>query len=152
MKRYFFLLFISLLLITSCGSQGDKSSASPQYAQPQPPAPPTSADTRQREEAAAQAVLDTARLAFNAGGYDAARNMVKNIRTRFPHALNAREDAILLLDSIEMHEAASRVARLDATGRATTDENIAIERAKAADKVAFYSEKLAHDQAARKQH
>ena len=96
--------------------------------------------------------MDTVRLTFKAGGFEKARNKVKSIRTRFPHALNAREDAILLLDSIEMHEAAARVALLDATGRVETDESMAVERAKAADKVQFFSEKLAYDLAARKQH
>ena len=58
----------------------------------------------------------------------------------------------MLIDSIEILEAAARVARMDATGQTETDEATAIERAKAADKVAFFQEKLARDIAARKNH
>ena len=126
--------------------------ATSQYAPAQPENADSKTDERAAEESAAQAVLDTVRLAFRAGDFETARNEVKSIRTRFPHALNSREDAILLLDSIEMYEAADRVAMLDATGRVETDESVAVERAKAADKVQFFSDKLAHDRAARKQH
>ncbi len=147
------LILISILLttfMTACDNPKaeTKTTNTPQYVQTQSEVP----DKKVLDEEEAQAVLDTARLALHAGGFETARAKTKSIRTRFPHALNAREDAILLLDSIEIMEAASKVTRLDATGSVETDESIAVERAKAADKVEFFQEKLARDIAARKTH
>ncbi|MBR1838553.1 MAG: hypothetical protein IJ786_03255 [Bacteroidaceae bacterium] len=150
--RYALFFFVNLSLIfTSCTSKSNDdtttatSSAQPTYAVAQPTA-------REVQEAAAQAVLDTARIALRANGFEAARSKAQSIRTRFPKALNAREDAILLIDSAEIFEAAARVARLDGTGLVETDEATAIDRAKAADKLEYFHQKLARDIATRHEH
>ncbi|MBQ7634054.1 MAG: hypothetical protein IJS89_00580 [Bacteroidaceae bacterium] len=146
----FILSSFLFLFFSACSSNEAVPAPS---ATSQPTAAENSASAaRTAEESAAQALLDTARLALQAGGFETARTKALGIRKQYPQALNAREDAILLLDSIEMFEAAARVARLDATGSVETDEAIAVERAKAADKVEFFQQKLAHDIAARKTH
>lgn len=147
---FLFAFSISCLLVASCVSKNEDPVPST-VEQPTSSNPQTSKDFSADEETA-QAVLDTARLALQAGGFETALSKARSIRSRYPKALNAREDAILLIDSIEMLEAASRVARMDATRQTETDEATAIERAKAADKVAFFQEKLARDIATRKNH
>lgn len=152
MNRIPTLLTICVLCLVSCSKKDAPQNAetTPQYA-PQE-ASPASGHTADADETAAAALLDTARIALQAGGFDTARSKARSVKLRFPHALNAREDAILLLDSIEIFEAAAKVARLDATGHVEADEAIAVERAKAADKVEFFQQKLARDIAARKRH
>ena len=148
--KAFPLVIATIFGLASCGSKQEAAPA-PQYT-PTPLTAETKIAARAVDETAAAAVFDTARLAFHAGGYETAARLARSVRQRYPAALNAREDAILLIDSIEMAEAAVRVARLDATGCVDTDEGVAVERAKAADKVAYYQQKLARDLQARKRH
>lgn len=150
MNRPGLYIFVILLCLTACTKKETETAL--QYVPTDSASVNTDKGAHVADEATAQAVLDTARLAFSAGGFEKARTLVKSVRTRYPHALNAREDAILLLDSIEIQEAAAKVARLDATGQTETDEATAIERAKAADKVEYFREKLARDIAMRKKH
>jgi len=54
------------------------------------------------EEVAGMATLNRARLAMNEGDYAAAKERILNLRTMHPKAFQARREAILTLDSVEM--------------------------------------------------
>lgn len=56
------------------------------------------------EEQAARMVYE-ARYALGHHHYDEARDTILSMRRRFPTAIEARKQGILLLDSIEMHAA-----------------------------------------------
>lgn len=47
-------------------------------------------------------MLCEARAAYTQGDYTAARDTILSLRQRFPKALDARRQAILLLDSVEL--------------------------------------------------
>lgn len=49
-----------------------------------------------------QQMLAEARQLYSDGNYSAAHDTVLSLRKRFPTALNARHEAILLMDSIEL--------------------------------------------------
>lgn len=102
-------------------------------------------------------LLDETRLELAKGHFNESKAMIDTLRKRFPTALNAREDAILLLDSINLAEARIQldtcVARmnrpnLDRIALDTLDFN----RDEAQQKVLFFEKKLDHDKANRQKH
>ena len=60
------------------------------------------ADNHERE---AREMVINARIMFAAKEYRAACDTIRAMRTRYPRALEARREALLLLDSIEMQAA-----------------------------------------------
>ena len=50
-------------------------------------------------------MLNEARAAYAQGNYAAARDTIMSLRERYPRALEARRQAILLLDSVELMDA-----------------------------------------------
>lgn len=52
-----------------------------------------------------QRMLNEARAAYAQGNYAAARDTIMSLREHYPRALDARRQAILLLDSVELKEA-----------------------------------------------
>ena len=102
-------------------------------------------------------LLDDSRAALTQGQYAESKALIDTLRKRFPMALNAREDAILLLDSINLAEAHVQldtcIARLnqpdlDRIALDTLDFN----RDEAQQKVHFFEKKLEHDKANRQKH
>ena len=55
----------------------------------------------QTPEEKGQQVLNEARTAYAEGRFDAARDSILSLRLRYPMALEARRQAILLMDSVE---------------------------------------------------
>ena len=49
-----------------------------------------------------EALLNEARLLYSEGKYAAARDSIESLRKRFPTAIEARRQAILLMDSVEL--------------------------------------------------
>ncbi|MBP3775084.1 MAG: hypothetical protein ILA34_07020 [Bacteroidaceae bacterium] len=101
--------------------------------------------------------LSNARKALAAHDFALAKAWVDSLRTQYPTALNAREDAILFLDSVGLAEAHVEVAALEEAlqqpdltriGKDTLDFNYD----EAKQKVRFFEKKLEHDKANHKQH
>lgn len=64
---------------------------------------------RQQAERDGAAILDEARLSFRQSRYDEARQHIRRLRSDVPLALDARRQAIILLDSIELRAATDSV-------------------------------------------
>lgn len=58
-------------------------------------------------------MLTEARNALQAKSYNAARDTIMSLRKRFPTAIEARKQAILLLDSVEMLAAEDSLTQAD---------------------------------------
>ncbi len=58
--------------------------------------------TTPSDEEMGEMMLSQARIAYSKGDYDASRDTILSLRKRFPKALGARAQAILLLDSVEL--------------------------------------------------
>ena len=108
-------------------------------------------------EAAGQTCLSDARVALSINDFKKAKSCIDRLRKEFPLALNAREEGILLLDSIDLAEA--RI-QLEESKRQANRPNLSnIERDtlginldRAQQKVKFFLKKLEHDKAAIKRH
>lgn len=101
-------------------------------------------------EVEGQAWLGKARTALRDSDFAAARRAIDSLRSQCAEALNAREQGILLLDSIELAEARLQLADaqkaasqqgLDIYARDSVDTHL--DRMKA--KVQFFERKLQHD-------
>ena len=66
-----------------------------------------------KEEQQASRMLGDARFALRHGHYDEARDSILSMRRQHPTALQARRQAILLLDSIEMAAAADSLKQAE---------------------------------------
>ncbi|MCR5433158.1 MAG: hypothetical protein K6F20_02045 [Bacteroidaceae bacterium] len=66
-----------------------------------------------KEEQLASRMLGDARFALRHGHYDEARDSILSMRRQHPTALQARRQAILLLDSIEMAAAADSLKQAE---------------------------------------
>ncbi len=64
-------------------------------------------------EAEGAQMLKEARQALSVKQYNAARDTILSLRKRFPTAIEARKQAILLLDSVEMMAAADSLQTAD---------------------------------------
>lgn len=102
--------------------------------------------------------LSRARVQLEAKEYAAAREEIKELREKVPMALNAREAAILLLDSIDLAEAQEHLRQVDSALRALEDttgitrDTLQISFDEACQKIKFYHRKLQHDRKNRKEH
>ena len=103
------------------------------------------------------ACLGKARAALCAGDTKRVKALVDSLRSEYPMALNAREDAILLLDSANLTEAHEEVSTLEGTlqnarltriGRDTVEFNLD----EAREKVRFFEKKISVDKAKKKTH
>ncbi|MGN0233696.1 MAG: hypothetical protein ACI4B5_04635 [Bacteroidaceae bacterium] len=66
-----------------------------------------------RKEEAAQQMLQEARIALKHHQYSEAKDSILSLRKKHPHALQARRQGILLLDSIEMMAAADSLTKAE---------------------------------------
>lgn len=102
--------------------------------------------------------LYRARLELNAGNYEEARQLVKQMREEVPLALNARESGILLMDSINLAEAQEQLRVRDSLIQVTENpdrlarDTMQARFDEACQKVKFYHRKLQHDRKNKKQH
>ena len=102
--------------------------------------------------------LYRARLELNAGNYEEARQLVKQMREEVPLALNARESGILLMDSINLAEAQEQLRVTDSLIQVTENpdrlarDTMQARFDEACQKVKFYHRKLQHDRKNKKQH
>ncbi len=106
-------------------------------------------EARSQMEQEAAGRLQTARQQLAAHQYEAARQTVRNMRKDCYLALNARENAILLMDSIDWLAAQAELAHVDSLMRQQSDSIGQADFDEACRKVQFYERKLQHDRKAR---
>ena len=108
-------------------------------------------------EAAGQTCLSDARVALSINDFTKAKNCIDRLRKEYPLALNAREEGILLLDSIDLAEARIQLEESKRqAGRANLSnierDTLGINLDRAQQKVKFFLKKLEHDKAAIQRH
>lgn len=106
-------------------------------------------EARARMEQEAAGRLQTARRQLAAHQYAAARKTVTQMRKDCYLALNAREKAILLMDSIDWMAAQAELAHVDSLMRLQPDSVGQADFDEACRKVQFYERKLQHDHKAK---
>ena len=101
-------------------------------------------EARDTQAAQGSVLLSEARSLCQAGRYDAARDTILSLRRTCPLAIEARKQAILLMDSVEMLAAQDSLAtlpeRMDTAlaGYAAEYERLSL-------KAQFFQRKLEHD-------
>ena len=101
-------------------------------------------EARDTQAAQGSVLLSEARTLCQAGRYDAARDTTQSLRRTCPLAIEARKQAILLMDSVEMLAAQDSLAtlpeRMDTAlaGYAAEYERLSL-------KAQFFQRKLEHD-------
>ena len=96
---------------------------------------------------AGRALIEEARGAYQQGDYDKAVALIDSVRSAHPRAMNAREDGILLKDSVELAKAELELKRL-----ADENNNDAELWEEAQRKIKFFARKLQYDKEQRKVH
>lgn len=94
--------------------------------------------------------LQEARAALSRGDFSRARQSIDSLRTHYPKAFNAREEGILVLDSVDLFEAQKQLLETDARLKQLGLSRIARDTLQfrydeAAQKIKFFSRKLQHD-------
>lgn len=112
------LLFVSCLLLVGCGN---------------------ALTEREKAELGGAQLINQAREAFVGSDYTTAVALIDSIRNAFPLALNAREEGILLKDSVLLEQAREELRNAkDVAGDSIDLEELHM-------KVTFYERKLQHD-------
>lgn len=108
-------------------------------------------------EAMGRLWVSKARMCMAQGQWEQARIMIDSLRTHTPTALNAREDGIIVLDSIELLSARQSADSLQSSPLLKSADMIVrdsistqLDRAEA--KVRFYEKKIAYDLQHKQQH
>ncbi len=101
-------------------------------------------ELRKTMEKDAAVCMKNAREQFAAGNFEQARETIVQMREKFPQAITARKQAILLMDSVELEEAREELAHTDSLLRTQAVGNADM-LDEACKKVEFYGRKLKHD-------
>lgn len=128
-----------LLSLVSCGEKGEKQNWSP---------------SRVKMEQRGQQLLAEARRALASADFETAREQVKLMRRECTLALNAREEGILLMDSIDLKQAVKQLEQTDSLQLAHPDNAHLLQQSieDLSQKIKFYKRKLEHDKQNRKKH
>lgn len=119
------LLFVSCLLLVGCGN---------------------ALTEREKAELGGAQLINQAREAFVGSDYTTAVALIDSIRNAFPLALNAREEGILLKDSVLLEQARQELHNAkDIAGDSIDMEELHM-------KVTFYERKLQHDMEQKQTH
>lgn len=114
---------------------------------------PNASSRRKADETKAQSYLDEAREALSTGNFGVAKSQIKALRDSCRYALEAREQAILLMDSIDIFAASKEMQKVDSLIRNATEEPSQELKEKYNElfqQVKFYQRKLQHDKQQRK--
>jgi hypothetical protein len=108
-------------------------------------------------EAEGQKYLQRARISLQNGATKDAKALIDSLRVRCPMALNAREEGIILLDSINLVESKRQLDSMDCFLQTATltrlgKDTMDFKRDELNQKVRFFMKKLSHDQQNKKQH
>ena len=113
---------------------------------------------RQNDEIAGAQALDNARRQLNARDYEGARRIIRTMRHTHPLALTARENGILLMDSIDLVAAREAILQAERSASADTAAHPAQrggnnrQRMELYRRLRFFERKLQHDFRQRKSH
>lgn len=116
----------------------------------------TACTTSDDTEKMGQLYLAQARDYLGFERFAEARAAIDSLRANYPRAFNAREEGILLLDSIDLQEArknleeAQKSLALNPSG--AEKDSIEFDKEEAEQKITFFTKKLAHDKANFKKH
>ncbi|GAY30803.1 hypothetical protein IMSAGC014_02169 [Bacteroidaceae bacterium] len=104
-------------------------------------------EKRQLMETRAQEMLSGARQALIRQDFEKAKNTIEAMRTQCNLALEARQQGILLMDSIYLQEAVNKMMQADSLMKTqTVDSLILVPRLEEfGEKIKFYRRKLEHD-------
>ena len=133
MNKIFTYLSVLLLVLTAACSSGGKNE---HYSK-----------LRQKQEPLGEQCLEKARAYLNNAEYDAAIKEVQSVSRLYPHAISAREQGILLLDSIQLAQSRTELEAYvadhpnDSLGQKGIDTHFE----DLCNKVKFYQKKLEHD-------
>ena len=142
MQRLFLVPLLSLVLL--CAGCHEKT--------------PKVSSRRLADESAGQAALARARQQLATQHYDSARATIRTMRRAHPHALTAREDGILLMDSIDLAATRTAIAQLEKTPHSPGVPDTYSRRQGSPAlpelyrRLRFYERKLQHDHRQRKSH
>lgn len=142
MQRLFLIPLLSLVLL--CAGCHEKT--------------PKVSSRRLSDESAGQAALARARQQLATQHYDSARATIRTMRRAHPHALTAREDGILLMDSIDLAATRTAIDQLEKTPHSpgVPDTHSRRQGSTALPelyrRLRFYERKLQHDHRQRKSH
>ena len=101
---------------------------------------------REKAELGGAQLINQAREAFVGSDYTTAVVLIDSIRNAFPLALNAREEGILLKDSVLLEQACEELRKAkDIAGDSIDMEELHM-------KVTFYERKLQHDMEQKQTH
>lgn len=142
MKTKHLLLFL-LLALTACKKQNEETAHF--------------SEARAEMEVQGSQSLNLARTLMAEGNFTAARDTLVQMRENYPLALNAREEGILLMDSIDLGEAQMLLAEVDRllqTVGANTSlhDSLQSEYEELHQKVKFFQRKLRHDKENTRKH
>lgn len=104
-------------------------------------------EKRTAMEADAAGRLAQARTFLAQGNTSSARDIIKKMRKDCYLAIDARKSSILLMDSIDIAESKSNLAKVDSLLRLCVDTVSKDDFDEACRKVQFYEQKLRHDSA-----
>ncbi len=116
----------------------------------------TACTTSDDTEKMGQLCLAQARDYLGFERFAEARAAIDSLRANYPRAFNAREEGILLLDSIDLQEArknleeAQKSLALNPSG--AEKDSIEFDKEEAEQKITFFTKKLTHDKANFKKH
>lgn len=101
---------------------------------------------REKAELGGAQLINQAREAFVTADYNTAVELIDSIRDAYPLALNAREEGILLKDSVLLEQAREELRNAkDIAGDTIDMEELQM-------KVTFYERKLQHDMEQKQTH
>lgn len=113
---------------------------------------------RLADESAGRAALARARQQLATQHYDSARATIRTMRRAHSHALTAREDGILLMDSIDLAATRTAIDQLESSPHSPDVPDAHSRRQGSAAlpelyrRLRFYERKLQHDHRQRKSH
>lgn len=134
--RYVLSVLMTLILLWSCGGGNSTDGDGQNYSA-----------KRAADEEAARPCLAAGRKALAEKDFATASAKVTELRKSYPMAITAREEALLLWDSIQWMEAEEQLRALDARIQdgAVDADSLQVELEDLLHRVEFYKRKLAHD-------
>ena len=138
-----FVILFCIAVATSCGNQEKQTDHTADYSQ-----------ARLKDEQGGAVYLDSIRQSIVVKDWEQGKSQIEKLRQQYPLALDAREQALLLWDSICWMEAEAELIRVDAWlqpgGGSQTASKVECDSMRAAfdelfRRVEFYKRKLVYD-------
>lgn len=140
MKRLFYIIVLLAICIACDNFQGTRKKEP--------------SEKRAKMEIEGQKCLTAARSFLGNKDFNAARENIELLRKDYPLALNAREEAILLSDSIELLESQQQLKNVDSLITIGQGDSIQLQHQydELCQKVKFYLRKLQYDKNNQQKH